>query len=71
MWYDLDMTLQELEKTISDLSPEELARFREWFFAFDAKNWDQQFEADVVAGRLDDLADEAIREYRAGKSTEL
>ena len=65
------MTLQELEKTISDLPPDELAKFREWFLAFDAKNWDRQFEADVSAGRLDDLANEAIREHQAGESTEL
>ena len=65
------MTLQELEKTISDLPPEELSKFREWFLAFDAKNWDQQFEADVGAGRLDRLAHEAIREHQAGESTEL
>jgi len=71
VWYNSSMTLQELEKTILDLPPEELARFREWFLAFDAKNWDQQFEADVAAGRLDDLADEAIREHQAGESTGL
>lgn len=71
MWYNSSMTLQELEKTISDLPPEDLVKFREWFLAFDAKNWDQQFEADVAAGRLDDLADEAIREHQAGESTEL
>ena len=65
------MTLQELEKTILDLPPEELAKFREWFLAFDAKHWDQQFEADVDAGRLNALADEAIREHQAGDSTEL
>ena len=65
------MTLQELEKTISDLPPEELAKFREWFIAFDAKNWDEQIEADVAAGRLDGLAEKAIREHRAGETTEL
>ena len=70
-WYNLDMTLQELEKTIADLPPEDLSRFREWFLAFDARNWDQQFEADVSAGRLDRLADEAIREHQAGESTSL
>ena len=53
------------------LPPEELTKFREWFLAFDAKNWDQQFEADVAAGRLDDLANEAIREHQAGESTGL
>jgi len=65
------MTLQELEKTISNLPPEELTKFREWFLAFDAKNWDQKFEADVAAGSLDNLADAAIRQHQAGESTEL
>jgi len=71
VWYNLNMTLQEIEKTISTLPPEELTKFREWFWAFDAKNWDHQFEGDVAAGRLDDLADEAIREHQAGQSTQL
>jgi len=65
------MSLQELEKTILDLPPDELAKFREWFLAFDAKHWDQQFEADVAAGRLNALADEAIREHQAGDSIAL
>lgn len=57
------MTLQELEKTIADLSPEELVKFREWFQEFEAQNWDRQIEEDVKAGRLDRLADEALRSY--------
>jgi len=64
------MKLQELENSISQLPPEDLAKFRDWFWGFDAKNWDKQLEADVFAGRLDNLAEEAIREHRAGKSTE-
>ena len=32
--------------------------------------WDQQFEADVAAGRLDCLAEDAIREHQVGESTE-
>lgn len=44
------MTLQELEETVSGLPPEDLAKSRWWFLAFDAKSWDQQFEADVAAG---------------------
>jgi hypothetical protein len=65
------MTRQELERSISELAPEELAKFRQWFLAFDATNWDQQIEDDVTAGRLDALADEAIGEHRAGKSRRL
>ena len=63
------MTLQELEKAISELPSEELSKFRQWFWAFDAKNWDDQFEADVAAGRLDRLADQAIGQHQAGEST--
>lgn len=67
------MTLQEqeLEDRISDLAPDDLAEFREWFLAFDAKNWDRQFEIDVAAGRLDRLANQAIAEHRAGASSGL
>ena len=65
------MTLQQLEKSISELPPEQLSKFREWFLAFDADQWDQQLERDVGSGRLDQLADEAIRDHQAGKSTRL
>ncbi|MCH8828644.1 MAG: hypothetical protein IID45_03600 [Planctomycetes bacterium] len=65
------MTLQQLEKTISELSPDQLSKFREWFLLFDADQWDQQLESDVAAGRLDQMADEAIREHQAGESTRI
>jgi hypothetical protein len=65
------MTLEELEKTVSALPPDQLARFRAWFLAFDAKCWDRQLESDVAAGRLDAIADEAIREHRSGGSRKL
>lgn len=65
------MTLQELEKTVSELGPEQLAAFRKWFIAFDADKWDQQLESDVAAGCLDQIADEAVREHQVGKSTGL
>jgi hypothetical protein len=40
------------------LPADEFARFREWFLALDAEKWDQQFDNDLAAGRLDQLADE-------------
>ena len=65
------MTIQEIEQAIAELSPKELARFRVWFEEFDAQAWDDQFERDVKAGKLDKLADKAIRDFRAGKAKEL
>ena len=65
------MTIQEIEQAIAELSPKELARFREWFEEFDAQAWDEQFERDANSGKLDKLADKAIKDYRAGNAKEL
>jgi hypothetical protein len=63
--------VEQLEQAIEGLSPEERASFRAWYAAFDAAEWDQQFEADVAAGRLDRLADTALAEHSAGRSRKL
>jgi len=60
-------TIREIETAVSNLSPEELSAFRAWFAEFDAEAWDRQFEEDVAAGRLDALAEEALRDLRAGR----
>ena len=33
-----------------------------WFFQFEADAWDRQFKADVHGGKLDTLAEKAIRD---------
>jgi hypothetical protein len=63
--------LEAIEKKVSALSTEELAKFRHWFAEFDAAAWDRQIERDVKAGNLDALADEALRDHAASKSTEF
>jgi hypothetical protein len=63
--------LQEIERSVSQLSVEELAAFRVWFAEFDAEIWDRQFEKDVKDGRLDALAEKALQHLRAGRCTEL
>ena len=42
----IQKSIKELENRISQLTPGELAEFRTWFEAFDAKNWDKEFEKD-------------------------
>jgi hypothetical protein len=61
----------KVEREVQEFSAEEIAKFRQWFAAFDAETWDRQFEADVKAGKLDALADRALRDHAAGKSTKL
>lgn len=63
--------VENIESQIKELSPEELTAFREWFTKFDAEAWDRQFEADVEAGKLDSLAERALRNHAAGRSTKL
>ena len=63
--------VEKIEQQIQGLSPEEMTELREWFAALPAEAWDRQFEADVKAGKLDALADRALRDHAAGKSTKL
>ncbi len=60
----------EIEKAVSRLSQDDLARFREWFDEYDAKMWDKQFERDAKSGELDQAANHAIADFRAGKYKE-
>jgi hypothetical protein len=57
-------TVKEIEQAISRLSEDELAAFRRWFAEFDPEAWDRQLEQDVAAGRLDALAEEAMKDGR-------
>lgn len=63
--------LESIEKQIEKLSSEELANFRRWYAAFDAEVWDREFEADAKAGRLDALADKALRDHNSGQTTKF
>ena len=64
-------TIQEIEQAVSRLAERDLARFRAWFKEFDAKRWDRQIEMDDKLGKLDDLADQAVADFKAGKCKEL
>jgi hypothetical protein len=64
-------SVREIESAICKLSRHELSAFRAWFCEYDAAVWDKQIEADAVAGHLDDLKDEAIRDLREGRCRDL
>ena len=63
--------IEQLERTVSKLSPRDLAQFRAWFLEFDARVWDKQIEADLKAGKLDRLIAEARAELEQGKARPL
>lgn len=64
-------TIQDIENAIRRLTPGELSAFRTWFAEFEADVWDREFEEDVKAGRLDELAEQALRDLREGRCTDL
>ena len=64
-------TAEDIEKAVEKLAPPELARFRAWFEAFDAHQFDAAIERDARTGKLDELADEALAAHRGGRSREL
>ena len=65
------MTLHEIEKQVSELTPQQFAEFTEWFGEFKNDMWDRQIETDVASGRLDHLVTEAQEERAAGLTRPL
>ena len=63
--------LEQIEKAVASLSEEELQAFAAWFDALQEERLDCVFEADVRSGRLDELGDDAVAKFRAGKTRAL
>jgi hypothetical protein len=63
--------VERIEQEIQALSQDELAQFRAWFLEYDWAAWDRQFERDARTGGLDALADKALSDHAAGKTTPL
>jgi hypothetical protein len=63
--------LEKIENEIQGLDHAELAALRKWFREFDAEAWDREIELDAAAGKLDRLAQVALKGHRAGKSKPL
>lgn len=64
-------TLEDIEKAVAELPPDQLVRFRAWFEDFEAARFDQRIERDAKAGKLDQLAEQAFADFRAGRAREL
>ena len=59
--------VEELERAIEELSPEEFAEIARRVNAIEQKRWDEQLDRDAAAGKLDFLIAEAESE-RASRS---
>jgi hypothetical protein len=62
------MSIEDLEKAVADLPPDQYAEFRAWFEAFEADRFDRKIERDAQAGKLDRLGDQAIDDLHKGRA---
>ena len=60
--------VQEIADQLRTLSGAELRELRAWLDAYADQIWDEEFEAEVAAGRWDALAEKALRDHREGSS---
>lgn len=64
-------TIEEIVKAVEQLPPEKLAEFQAWYEEFSAAVFDAKLERHSLAGKFDAMADQAIADFRAGRSREL
>lgn len=65
------MSAKEIELAITKLPDDEMWSLAKWFEEFQAARWDKEIEEDIAAGRLDALAEEALRDLDEGRCTDL
>jgi hypothetical protein len=62
------MNIEDLEKAVAGLPPDQYAQFRTWFERFESDRFDRKIERDAQADKLDRLADQAIDDLRKGRA---
>jgi hypothetical protein len=63
--------LEQLEREIAKLNPDEFGQLRDWLLEQDWADWDRQIERDAAAGKLDGLMKQALSDHASGKSRPL
>jgi hypothetical protein len=58
------MKVEEIAEAVAKLPPDEFARFRRWFTAFEAGRTDHAKELDSTATKLGRLAGRALAELK-------
>lgn len=67
----MTMNVEQIEKAILNLSEQDFSKLRNWLLDLDYQQWDKQLEQDIIKGKLDDIASEALAEFEAGDYQEM
>ncbi len=60
-------TVGEIESALRALPIQDARAVAHWLQEYLDQKWDKQMDADITAGRLDKLAEQALDRYRAGQ----
>ena len=59
--------VEEIERAIQELSPDEFARVAQRVYAIEQERWDAELDRDASAGKLDFLIAEVREERKQGR----
>lgn len=63
--------LMQIEEEIKGLHQKDFSKLREWFLDYEYQLWDKQIEEDIGSGKLDDLAQVALNDFKDNKHKAL
>ena len=61
-------SVEDIEAEIAKLNPAEVRQVAKWLAEYEADLWDKRIAEDASAGKLDRFINEALEEYRQGKT---
>ncbi len=64
-------TLQEIERAIATLSPQQLSELYAWLDEYDPQPIDARIQNDLAAGRLDNAIARALDDEKHGRTEPL
>ena len=62
---------EEIVNEIKQMSPDQLEEFRAWYEGFEISARGEKIEEDPLSRKLEDLADIALLDHKAGRTKRL
>ncbi len=60
-------TIEQIEAAILKLPPGDYQKLVQWLLDLDYERWSEQLEQDILGGKLDTLAEEALADFESGQ----
>jgi len=60
-------TIEQIEAAILKLPPSDYQKLVQWLPDVEYQRWSEQLEQDIIGGKLDTLAEEALADFEVGQ----